>query len=111
MLIVEDGGPGLPEGVHVAARGISGAGSTGLGLSIVAATAAESGGRLLLGRSAALSGARVEVFLGPPADLQGPRIRICLALTLAWFVVSGPVATLVVSHSPARLPRRTSCPS
>ncbi|WP_139983888.1 sensor histidine kinase [Nocardioides litoris] len=63
-LVVEDGGPGLPEGVDVLGRGTSGGGSTGLGLSIADRTAAGSGGRLELGRSPDLGGARVEVVLG-----------------------------------------------
>lgn len=67
VLIVEDGGPGFPEGMQVADRGTSGGGSTGLGLSIVSTTAEESGGGLHVGRSTELGGARVEVRLGPPA--------------------------------------------
>ncbi len=67
VLIVEDGGAGFPEGMQVADRGTSGAGSTGLGLSIVATTAEESGGRIDVGRSESLGGARVEVVFGPPA--------------------------------------------
>ncbi|CUR57784.1 putative Two-component system histidine kinase [metagenome] len=65
-LIVDDGGPGYPDGLDVTLRGISGAGSTGLGMSIVDKTATESGGRLVLGRSP-LGGARATVVLGPPA--------------------------------------------
>ena len=49
VLTVEDGGPGFPEGLDVVRRGTSGAGSTGLGLSIVDKTATESGGGLSLG--------------------------------------------------------------
>ncbi|MGD9961316.1 sensor histidine kinase [Nocardioides sp.] len=64
-LIVEDAGPGYPGDLDVASRGTSGAGSTGLGLSIVDKTATESGGRLVLGRSE-LGGARASVLLGPP---------------------------------------------
>lgn len=64
LLVVEDGGPGYPEGVDVALRGVSGGGSTGLGMSIVAVTAAESGGSLTVSRSD-LGGARTEVRLGP----------------------------------------------
>jgi signal transduction histidine kinase len=66
QLVVEDGGPGYPDGLDVADRGVSGGGSTGLGMSIVAATAEESGGALTLG-SSRWSGARTEVRLGPPA--------------------------------------------
>jgi signal transduction histidine kinase len=67
--VVEDDGPGYPEDLDVTRRGTSGAGSTGLGMSIVAATAAESGGRLTLARTTtgqSPSGARAEVTLGPP---------------------------------------------
>ena len=74
LLVVEDDGPGYPEGLDVTRRGTSGAGSTGLGMSIVAATATESGGRLALGTTPT-GGARAEVTLGPPvqtrADVSG----------------------------------------
>lgn len=63
-LVVEDAGPGLPDS-GVLDRGVSGAGSTGLGLAIAARTATESGGTLTTGRSPDLGGARVEVVLGP----------------------------------------------
>lgn len=65
-LVVEDAGPGLPDAgsVAVATRGVSGGGSTGLGLAIADRTASESGGSLAVGRSATLGGARVEVVLG-----------------------------------------------
>jgi signal transduction histidine kinase len=65
VLVVEDDGPGYPDDLDVTRRGTSGAGSTGLGMSIVAATAAESGGRLALGTTQT-GGARAEVTLGPP---------------------------------------------
>jgi signal transduction histidine kinase len=65
VLVVEDDGPGYPDDLDVTRRGTSGAGSTGLGMSIVAATAAESGGRLALGTTTT-GGARAEVTLGPP---------------------------------------------
>ncbi len=65
VLTVEDGGPGFPDGLDVVRRGTSGAGSTGLGLSIVDKTATESGGGLVLGPSP-LGGARVVVELGAP---------------------------------------------
>lgn len=61
VLVVEDDGPGLPEGAD--ARGTSGRGSTGLGLDIVRRTAERTGGRLELGRSPA-GGARLEVRFG-----------------------------------------------
>ncbi len=66
LLVVEDGGPGYPADVDVTGRGVSGGGSTGLGISIVAVTADESGGELRVGRSEMLGGARAEVRLGPP---------------------------------------------
>ncbi len=66
QLVVDDAGPGWPVAVDPTRRGASGAGSTGLGLSIAARTAQESGGSLRLARSP-LGGARVEVLLGPPA--------------------------------------------
>jgi len=65
-ITVDDAGPGFPEGVDVAGRGESGAGSTGLGLSIVDKTATGSGGGLSWGVSPA-GGARVVVDLGPAA--------------------------------------------
>jgi signal transduction histidine kinase len=63
-LVVDDAGPGLPPGVDVVRRGASGSGSSGLGLSIAADTADESGGELVLDRSPA-GGVRVRVRLGP----------------------------------------------
>jgi signal transduction histidine kinase len=61
-LVVEDAGPGLPEGLDATGRGESGAGSTGLGLSIASRTAAECGGGLTTGASD-MGGARVVVSL------------------------------------------------
>jgi signal transduction histidine kinase len=58
-LMVEDDGPGLPSG-DMLARGRSGAGSTGLGLDIVARIASASGATLELGRSST-GGARVSL--------------------------------------------------
>ncbi len=46
VLEVADDGPGFPDGVDPLRRGESGAGSTGLGLDIVARTAARTGGHL-----------------------------------------------------------------
>jgi signal transduction histidine kinase len=63
-LVVADEGPGIP--VDAVQRGASGGGSTGLGLDIVARTAAASGGALRLGMSAA-GGAEVSMDMGPPA--------------------------------------------
>ena len=65
VLTVDNGGPGFPAGLDVVRRGTSGAGSTGLGLSIVDKTATESGGGLSLGTSP-YGGARVVVELGAP---------------------------------------------
>jgi signal transduction histidine kinase len=63
-LVVDDDGPGF---VHqgVAARGASGAGSTGLGLDIARRTAERAGGSMRLGRSPS-GGARVVMCFGPP---------------------------------------------
>jgi signal transduction histidine kinase len=61
-LVVEDAGPGLPPGLDATGRGESGAGSTGLGLSIAARTAEDSGGAITTGASD-WGGARVSVTL------------------------------------------------
>ena len=61
-LVVEDAGPGLPAGLDATGRGASGAGSTGLGLSIAARTAEDSGGEVTTGPSD-MGGARVAVTL------------------------------------------------
>lgn len=65
VLVVEDAGPGLPDG-DVVRRGVSGAGSSGLGLDIVRRAAERTGGSVALERSS-LGGLRVAV------DLLGPR--------------------------------------
>jgi len=67
-LVVSDDGPGMPEG-PVLRRGNSGAGSTGLGLDIVARTATRSGGGVWAGRAGS-GGAEVRVDLGPPDPLM-----------------------------------------
>jgi signal transduction histidine kinase len=64
-LVVADDGPGLPDGL-VHRRGASGAGSTGLGLDIVARTARRAGGGLRLDRSPS-GGAAIVVWFGPLA--------------------------------------------
>ena len=61
-LVVDDAGPGLPPGLDVTGRGASGAGSTGLGLSIAARTAEDAGGQVTTGVSD-MGGARVAVTL------------------------------------------------
>jgi len=63
-LTVEDGGPGLPDG-DVVRRGVSGAGSSGLGLDIVRRAAERTGGSVVLDRSG-LGGLRVVVELLAP---------------------------------------------
>jgi signal transduction histidine kinase len=65
VLTVADAGPGLP-GPDAIGRGVSGTGSTGLGLDIVTRTAARAGGSVQTGRSAA-GGAEITVELGAPA--------------------------------------------
>jgi signal transduction histidine kinase len=62
VLTVGDGGPGFPAGVDAASRGVSGAGSTGLGLDIARRVAERAGGSMRLGRSP-LGGAQVEVTM------------------------------------------------
>ncbi|GAA4898262.1 signal transduction histidine kinase [Stackebrandtia albiflava] len=57
-LAVEDGGPGIDDPISALTRGKSGAGSSGLGLDIVARMAKSTGGRLHIGVSE-LGGARI----------------------------------------------------
>jgi signal transduction histidine kinase len=66
-LVVADDGPGFPPGGPVR-RGLSGGGSTGLGLDIARRVAEASGGSMTVGRSAA-GGGCVTLGLGPPAGL------------------------------------------
>lgn len=61
-LLVDDAGPGLADPSAVVDRGISAAGSSGLGLDIASSTARAGGGHLRLGRSP-LGGTRVELDL------------------------------------------------
>jgi signal transduction histidine kinase len=61
-LVVSDEGPGFPAGAD--ARGVSTAGSTGLGLDIARRTAEASGGRAVVGRTHE-GGASVTLVLGP----------------------------------------------
>jgi signal transduction histidine kinase len=67
ILVVEDQGPGFPD-LDVTRRGISTAGSTGLGLDIVRRAAEHAGGEMVLGRGAD-GGARVEIRFGTPPSL------------------------------------------
>ena len=60
-LLVDDAGPGIADPSRAVQRGVSGAGSTGLGLDIVRRAAEESAGRLVVARSP-LGGARVGIL-------------------------------------------------
>ena len=62
-LTYEDAGPGFPS-AEVVRRGMSHAGSTGLGLDIVRRIAERSGGSIEVGTSG--TGARLEVTFGAP---------------------------------------------
>jgi signal transduction histidine kinase len=66
LLVVGDAGPGLGDPDRLQ-RGVSGAGSTGLGLDIARRVATASGGSLSFGRSP-LGGAEVRVELGSSGD-------------------------------------------
>jgi signal transduction histidine kinase len=70
-LVVADDGPGFPPGGPVR-RGVSGGGSTGLGLDIARRVAAASGGTMTIGRSAS-GGGCVTLGFGPPAELLARR--------------------------------------
>jgi signal transduction histidine kinase len=61
-LVVEDAGPGIHDPASAVRRGVSGAGSTGLGLDIARRVATAAGGRLDIGASP-LGGARVALVL------------------------------------------------
>ncbi len=66
-LLVDDAGPGIADPARSVQRGVSGAGSTGLGLDIVRRAAEESGGQLVIARGP-LGGARVGILFGAPAS-------------------------------------------
>jgi len=66
VLAVGDAGPGFPPGLDLTVRGVSGGGSTGLGLDIVRKIAIAAGGGIAT-RRAAMGGAEVVVQL-PLAD-------------------------------------------
>ena len=70
-LVVADDGPGFRPGGPLR-RGVSGGGSTGLGLDIARRAAEESGGTLTIGRSAA-GGGCVTLGFGPAAGLLPKR--------------------------------------
>jgi signal transduction histidine kinase len=61
-LLVDDAGPGIADPSLSVQRGVSGAGSTGLGLDIVRRAASQLGGELVVTRSP-LGGARVGILL------------------------------------------------
>ncbi|GAA3344970.1 HAMP domain-containing sensor histidine kinase [Amorphoplanes nipponensis] len=77
-VVVDDAGPGIDDPEAAVSRGATGAESTGLGLDIARRLAADTGGRLTLGRGE-LGGARVMLTLGlagddaPPASAR-PRL-------------------------------------
>jgi signal transduction histidine kinase len=71
--VVSDDGPGFPPGGPVR-RGLSGAGSTGLGLDIARRLAEESGGTMTIGQSPS-GGGRVALSLGGPPGAGEPRRR------------------------------------
>ena len=75
---VDDAGPGFADAAAAVSRGASGAGSTGLGLDIARRLAADTGGRLTVGRGE-LGGARVALTLGvvgadPPSAPRSRRL-------------------------------------
>ncbi|MFI7079977.1 sensor histidine kinase [Micromonospora sp. NPDC049903] len=63
-VVVDDAGPGIADPTRAVQRGVSAAGSTGLGLDIVRRAAETSGGHLVVTRSP-LGGARVGILLRP----------------------------------------------
>ncbi|QES46666.1 two-component sensor histidine kinase [Streptomyces venezuelae] len=73
-LVVEDGGPGIPDPDRALSRGSS-TGSTGLGLDIAQRAAAATGGSMHITRSR-LGGAQITVtFALAPASRAGRRLR------------------------------------
>ncbi len=72
-LLVDDAGPGIADPTTAVRRGVSGAGSTGLGLDIVRRVAEGAGGRMEISRGP-LGGTRI-AFLLPPSVQEGPAER------------------------------------
>ncbi len=76
-MVVEDAGPGIPDPDAALRRGVSGGGSTGLGLDIVCQLARQAGGDVAVDRGD-LGGARITVTLSPlsafPAAAEEPPI-------------------------------------
>jgi signal transduction histidine kinase len=66
-LLVDDAGPGISDPASAVQRGVSGAGSSGLGLDIVRRVAEAAGGRLTIERGP-LGGARIAMLLPVPED-------------------------------------------
>jgi signal transduction histidine kinase len=64
-LIVDDAGPGIADPAFSMQRGVSGAGSTGLGLDIVRRVAESAGGRIEIDRGP-MGGARIAMLLPVP---------------------------------------------
>jgi signal transduction histidine kinase len=91
VLVVSDSGGGL--GAAAVERGVSGRGSTGLGLDIVARSAKRSGGTLRLGRSSA-GGAEITVALGgarPPTVRSHRERHVAASVPRPGSLESGPI--------------------
>jgi signal transduction histidine kinase len=74
-LLVDDAGPGIADPKRAVQRGVSGAGSTGLGLDIVRRAASSAEGRLVIERSP-LGGARVGILFGAAPDRLHDPFRV-----------------------------------
>jgi signal transduction histidine kinase len=73
-LLVDDAGPGIADPQAAVQRGVSGAGSTGLGLDIVRRVAEAAGGRLEISRGP-LGGARIGLLLPVREEAPPPQPR------------------------------------
>ena len=73
-LLVDDAGPGIADPEAAVQRGVSGAGSTGLGLDIVRRVAEAAGGRLEIARGP-LGGARIGLLLPVREEVERPEPR------------------------------------